>query len=75
MNYLDTYDISGSGAPAAPPPPAQQSLNEEVNEVLGQITSFWGGFTKQVRSLEFEILPEVSLRCTEQRGIGVSSEA
>ena len=50
MNFLDTYDLAG---PQAATPPAgegvqQQSLNEEVNQVVGQISRFWGGFRKQV---------------------------
>lgn len=48
MNYVDAIHISGVSTP--PPnreePPAQ-TLNEEVNQVLGQLNSFWGGFRKQ----------------------------
>jgi hypothetical protein len=28
--------------------PPQQTLGEEVNEVIGQLGRFWGGFQKQV---------------------------
>ncbi|TFK44847.1 hypothetical protein BDQ12DRAFT_673686 [Crucibulum laeve] len=46
MNFLDTYDISGS--PATPPPnQTEQSLNEEISQVVGQLGRFWGGFRKQ----------------------------
>lgn len=49
MNYLDTYDITGTGA-TTPQPNSQpeQSLNEEVSQVIGQLGRFWGGFRKQV---------------------------
>jgi hypothetical protein len=49
MNFLDTYDISTSSAGTSTPPPAQnqQTLNEEVNQVIGQLGRFWGGFRKQ----------------------------
>jgi hypothetical protein len=49
MNYVDTIDLSGVNTPPAnaEEPPAQ-TLNEEVNQVLGQLNSFWGGFRKQV---------------------------
>jgi hypothetical protein len=51
MNFLDTYDITtnsgGSSTPPANQP--QQSLNEEVNQVIGQLGRFWGGFRKQAR--------------------------
>ena len=48
MNYVDTIDPPGVNTPPTNPeqPPAQ-SLNEEVNEVIGQLNSFWGGFRKQ----------------------------
>ncbi|KAF9793238.1 hypothetical protein BJ322DRAFT_113524 [Thelephora terrestris] len=48
MNYVDTIDLSGVNTPPAnaEEPPAQ-TLNEEVNQVLGQLNSFWGGFRKQ----------------------------
>jgi len=48
MNYVDAIDLSGVNTPPANPeqPPAQ-SFNEEVNDVIGQLGSFWGGFRKQ----------------------------
>lgn len=48
MNYVDAVDPSGVNTPPAniEQPPAQ-TLNEEVNEVIGQLSSFWGGFRKQ----------------------------
>lgn len=48
MNFLDTYGIAGTGAST---PPAgdrpEQSLNEEVTQVIGTLGRFWGGFKKQ----------------------------
>ncbi|KAF9653916.1 hypothetical protein BDM02DRAFT_1114059 [Thelephora ganbajun] len=48
MNYVDAIDLSGTNTPPvnAEDPPAQ-TLNEEVNQVIGQLSSFWGGFRKQ----------------------------
>ena len=48
MNYVDTIDVSGVNTPPAnSEQPSAQTLNEEVNEVIGQLNSFWGGFRKQ----------------------------
>lgn len=44
MNFLDAYDIT---TPADPPPRPEQSLNEEVSQVFGQLGRFWGGFKQQ----------------------------
>ncbi|EGN99850.1 hypothetical protein SERLA73DRAFT_180097 [Serpula lacrymans var. lacrymans S7.3] len=51
MNFLDTYGITGSGV-STPPQTEQpeQSLNEEVSQVIGQLGRFWGGFRKQSES-------------------------
>lgn len=48
-----SLDQSGSSRPStsAPVQANQQSLGEEVNEVIGQLGRFWGGFQKQVRGL------------------------
>jgi hypothetical protein len=48
MNFLDTYGLTGMGA-NTPPVNAhpEQSLNEEVSQVIGQLGKFWGGFRKQ----------------------------
>ncbi|KAG1730759.1 hypothetical protein EDB19DRAFT_1929394 [Suillus lakei] len=48
MNFLDTYGLTGTGA-NTPPVNAhpEQSLNEEVSQVIGQLGKFWGGFRKQ----------------------------
>ncbi|KAJ7178330.1 hypothetical protein C8R43DRAFT_973001 [Mycena crocata] len=43
MNFLDPYDIT-SGTPPQQP---EQSLNEEVSQVMGQLGRFWGDFRKQ----------------------------
>ncbi|KAF8070583.1 hypothetical protein FPV67DRAFT_1561352 [Lyophyllum atratum] len=48
MNFLDTYDIAGQSTPTQQP---EQSLNEEVSEVMGQLGRFWGGFRKQSQSV------------------------
>lgn len=49
MNFLDTYGITGTGTST---PPAdnrpEQSLDEEVSQVVGSLGRFWGGFRKQV---------------------------
>ncbi len=51
MNFVDTYDIARSATPNAEQPQDEQpSLNDEVNQVFGQLGRFWGGFRKQVRS-------------------------
>ena len=47
MNFLDTYDIASPNAQAGNQE-VQQTLNEEVNQVVGQLSRFWGGFRKQV---------------------------
>lgn len=48
-----SLDQPGSSRPStsAPAQTNQQSLGEEVNEVIGQLGRFWGGFQKQVREL------------------------
>ncbi|KAF8967907.1 hypothetical protein BDZ97DRAFT_1801921, partial [Flammula alnicola] len=45
MNFLD-YEITRSPTPN-PAAAEQPSLNEEVNQVIGQLGRFWGGFRKQ----------------------------
>ncbi|KAK0212800.1 hypothetical protein DFS33DRAFT_1284583 [Desarmillaria ectypa] len=47
MNFLDPYDISAAGTSTPPPGRPEQSLNEEVTQVIGQLNRFWGGFRKQ----------------------------
>ena len=49
MNFLDTYDLTGTGANTPPQNKPDQSLNEEVNQVIGQLGRFWGGVRRQVR--------------------------
>ncbi|KAF8622706.1 hypothetical protein AX15_006797 [Amanita polypyramis BW_CC] len=43
MNYFDTYELSATQTPSQP----QQSLNEEVADVIGQFGRLWGTFRKQ----------------------------
>src|SRR6267143_6451763 len=50
MNFLDTFDIARSATPISEQVAQQPSLNEEVNQVIGQLGRFWGGFRKQVCS-------------------------
>ncbi|KAJ7680469.1 hypothetical protein DFH06DRAFT_1278495 [Mycena polygramma] len=45
-NFLDPYDLTSG----TPPPQPQQSLNEEVSQVMGQLGRFWGDFRKQSQS-------------------------
>ncbi|KAK0485838.1 hypothetical protein IW261DRAFT_1548860 [Armillaria novae-zelandiae] len=47
MSFLDPYDISAAGTSTPPSGQPEQSLNEEVTQVLGQLNRFWGGFRKQ----------------------------
>ncbi|KAJ7287806.1 hypothetical protein C8J57DRAFT_1117863 [Mycena rebaudengoi] len=47
MNFMDPYDIAGTGTPPHEP---EQSLNEEVSQVIGQLGRFWGDFRKQSQS-------------------------
>lgn len=54
MNFFD-YELSRN-ATATPPQSAsdantsaEPTLNEEVNQVVGQLGKLWGGFRKQVR--------------------------
>ncbi|KAI8993759.1 hypothetical protein BD414DRAFT_534871 [Trametes punicea] len=49
MNFFDAYDVPGTTTPPANPQPAP-SLNEEVSQVVGQLSRFWGGFRKQSQS-------------------------
>ncbi|KAE9411305.1 hypothetical protein BT96DRAFT_869971 [Gymnopus androsaceus JB14] len=46
MNFLDPYDVPG-GTSTPPTTQPEQSLNEEVSQVIGQLGRFWGGFKKQ----------------------------
>lgn len=50
MNFLDAYDISGPPTPSASQQP-ETSLNEEVSQVVGQLSRFWGGFRKQSQTV------------------------
>jgi len=44
MNFLDAYDVSSTPTPREGQDP---TLNEEVTQVVGQLSRFWGGFRKQ----------------------------
>ncbi|KAI0645409.1 hypothetical protein C8Q79DRAFT_964452 [Trametes meyenii] len=46
MNFFDSYDVPGTTTPPANSQPGP-SLNEEVTQVVGQLSRFWGGFRKQ----------------------------
>lgn len=46
---LDVYDPSDQ--PMDQSAGQQQSLNEEVTQVVGQLGRLWGSFKKQVRDL------------------------
>ncbi|GLB37555.1 putative BSD domain containing protein [Lyophyllum shimeji] len=48
MNFLDTYEVASETTPTQRP---EQSLNDEVSEVIGQLGRFWGGFRKQSQSV------------------------
>lgn len=76
MNFLDTYDISTGSAGSSTPPPnqPQQSLNEEVNQVIGQLGRFWGGFRKQASFAPFSIQPFLFINRTESNCFRNSSE-
>ncbi|KAG7098714.1 hypothetical protein E1B28_000627 [Marasmius oreades] len=50
MNFLDPYDITVPATNTPPPESSsQQSLNEEVSQVITSLNRFWGGFRQQVR--------------------------
>src|SRR6266436_9695750 len=63
MNFLDTYEITGTGT-STPPQPSrpEQSLNEEVSQVIGQLGRFWGGFRRQVSRVQCLLKCEVKLQ-------------
>ncbi|KAI0915728.1 hypothetical protein AcW1_003754 [Taiwanofungus camphoratus] len=46
MNFIDAFEAAGVATPAAGEQP-ETSLNEEVSQVVGQLSRFWGGFKKQ----------------------------
>ncbi|GBE81320.1 hypothetical protein SCP_0310470 [Sparassis crispa] len=50
MNFFDAYDISGPSTPTSGQQ-AEPSLNEEVSQVVGQLSRFWGGFRKQSQTV------------------------
>lgn len=62
MNFLDAYDATAPVNPAPNQP--EQSLNEEVSQVFGQLGRFWGGFKQQASpsSLLWAIISFLSLR-------------
>ncbi|KAJ7217909.1 hypothetical protein GGX14DRAFT_438834 [Mycena pura] len=42
-SFFDPYDLTSG----TPPQSSEQSLNEEVSQVMGQLGRFWGDFRKQ----------------------------
>lgn len=78
MNFLDTYGITGTGTSTPPSNERQpeQSLNEEVSQVIGQLGRFWGGFRKQVcttSSLFHLLCPENSSRMQQSEAALVTA--
>ena len=67
MNFLDTYEITGSNTPPRQP---EQSLNEEVTQVIGQLGRFWGGFRKQVCILRWVLVNGSLSYFSESNGTG-----
>ena len=53
MNYVDAIDVGASTPPVNAEEPPAQTLNEEVNEVIGRFNNFWGGFRKQASVVIF----------------------
>ena len=53
MNFLDAYDITDPtvAAAASNQDAPEPTLTEEVNQVVGQFSRFWGGFRKQVSAV------------------------
>ncbi|KAF7306175.1 BSD domain-containing protein [Mycena chlorophos] len=45
-SFLDPYDLTSG----TPPQQAEQSLNEEVSQAIGQVGKLWGAFRKQSQS-------------------------
>lgn len=58
MNFFDTYDIARAPTPQ-PTDENQPSLNEEFNQVVGQLGRFWGGFKRQASCFSPCILHKV----------------
>jgi hypothetical protein len=50
MNFIDAYDVTGPSVTPVREGP-EPTLNEEVTQVVGQLSRFWGGFRKQVGAL------------------------
>lgn len=72
MNFLDTYDIPRSTTPNPNQSTSEQpSLNEEVNQMIGQLGRFWGGFRKQVPLLIHSCMdPHYNLASKESNRLG-----
>ncbi|KAF5325796.1 hypothetical protein D9611_000058 [Ephemerocybe angulata] len=50
MNFFDNYEVGRAPTPLPNDNASQEnqpSLNEEVNQLVGQLGRFWGGFKKQ----------------------------
>ncbi|OCH86346.1 hypothetical protein OBBRIDRAFT_797274 [Obba rivulosa] len=46
MNFFDNYDLAGTSTPPSTEH-TDPSLEQEVQQVVGQLSRFWGGFRKQ----------------------------
>ena len=76
MNFFDAYEVPGTTTPPVNAQP-QQSLNEEVEQVVGQLSRFWGGFRKQVRTtvalVPHPLLPPPAPRGREASAMALSA--
>jgi hypothetical protein len=66
MNFLDTYDLTGSNTPPQNQP--DQTLNEEVSQVIGQLGRLWGGVRKQARciTISFKMYTSCEFNCISE---------
>ena len=72
MNFFDTFEVARSATPITDTTPSSErsqggttpqqqqelTLNEELNQVVGQLGGFWGRLRQQVRCSSFR--PEAS---------------
>ena len=79
MDSIDYYGLNAVEAKPAPseaPNEPQPTLEEEVNQVVGQLGSFWGSFKRQVARLRNSCMSELNgvveclrLRHRQERGL------